>query len=473
MPSSLTRATIVRFWVPLAGTWLMMAFEAPFLAAIIARMSAPTENLAAFGVAFAFAVIIESPIIMLLSASTALVHDRSSYLALRRFATRLNVALTVVLLVAIVPAVFDGIADLVRLPVETRGLTRTALALLLPWPGFIGYRRFRQGLLISHNKTRLVAVGTVLRLTSMGATAAAAAFWLPLPGAEIGALAMSVGVVVEAVASGVMTRDIVRSLLRRGDDSSRPPLTQPSIAAFYVPLALTSIMAMAVQPMVTFFMGLSRLALESLAVLPVINGLTFIFRSLGVSYQEVGLALMGRRGEHYWPLRNFAIGLGLSTTTALALIALTPVSGFWFETVSGLSANLAGFARLPVIILVALPGLSVTLSFQRAVLLTARRTHYITWATLLEVVGIGSTILIAIVRFDVPGAVAAATGLMMGRVMSNAFLLWPCRRAILGFARSPTSGEDIDDTPVSAAAAARRTIETDPTVEPTVAPRRS
>ncbi len=477
MSTPLPTSTIVRFWLPLAGTWLMMGLEGPFLAAIIARMANPTENLAAYGVAFAFAVIIESPIIMLLSASTALVRDRASYLALRRFTNILNVAITLLLLVVIVPSVFAHVAELVRLPDGTRELTRVSLALLLPWPAVIGYRRFRQGLLISHDKTHLVAVGTVIRLATMGATTVGASWLLPWPGAEIGALALSVGVVFEAVASGVMTREIVRELLRKGDDPASKPLTQRAILTFYIPLALSAMLAMAVQPMVTFFMGLSRLALESLAVLPVINGLTFIFRSLGVSYQEVGIALIGRHGEHYPELRNFAYVLALGTSCCLAVIAFTPMSGVWFHTMSGLSVELTEFARLPVMILVALPGLSVLLSFQRSLLLHARRTTWITWATLIEVTGIGAIILLAITRFELPGAVAAASGLMLGRVMSNGFLIRPCWSAVRTFGVPDTGGglemeNEMPEAAHDAADSVRETIEVDPRIEPTAAPRR-
>ena len=49
----LTHLGVVRFWLPLAGTWLMMAAEGPYLAALIARLDDPTENLAAFGVTLA------------------------------------------------------------------------------------------------------------------------------------------------------------------------------------------------------------------------------------------------------------------------------------------------------------------------------------------------------------------------------------------------------------------------------------
>ena len=53
----LTYKGILRFWLPLAGTWLMMAVEGPYLAAIMARLPDATVNLAAFGVAFACLII--------------------------------------------------------------------------------------------------------------------------------------------------------------------------------------------------------------------------------------------------------------------------------------------------------------------------------------------------------------------------------------------------------------------------------
>ena len=38
--------------------------------------------------------------------------------------------------------------------------------------------------------------------------------------------------------------------------------------------------------------------IESLAVLPVVQSLVFLFRSGGVAFQEVGVALIGRGREH-------------------------------------------------------------------------------------------------------------------------------------------------------------------------------
>ena len=73
----------------------------------IARLPDPKYNLAAHGVAFAFAILIEAPVIMLMSASTALVEDAGSYRKLRNFANTLNIGSTLMLLVALIPPVFD------------------------------------------------------------------------------------------------------------------------------------------------------------------------------------------------------------------------------------------------------------------------------------------------------------------------------------------------------------------------------
>ena len=158
-----------------------------------------------------------------------------------------------------------------------------------------------------------------------------------LQGVHVGAAALAIGVVIEAVASRWMTREIVSKLLDgRLDRASTTPLTLRAIASFYLPLALTSVFAMAIQPMVTFFMAQSRFPLESLAVLPVIYGLTFIFRALGLSYQEVGIALLGDQWQHYRQIRNFACGLAVTAATGLGRIAYTRLASIWFQNISGL-----------------------------------------------------------------------------------------------------------------------------------------
>jgi len=174
-----------------------MSIENPYLTAVIARMAEPKYNLAAYGVAFSLALIIEAPVIMMMSASTALVKGSYSFHKLRRFTYILNFVLTAFMILLVIPPVFYFVAqDLVGLPDKVAGLTHIATIILIPWPGSIGYRRFYQGILINNDQTRKVAYGTVIRLVSMSGTALILFFFFDVYGVVVGASALSAGVVM-------------------------------------------------------------------------------------------------------------------------------------------------------------------------------------------------------------------------------------------------------------------------------------
>jgi hypothetical protein len=448
--------SILLFWVPLAAQWLMMGLEGPFLAAVIARLADPTFNLAAYGVAYAFAILVESPVIMLMSASTALVAGAESYRKLRNFTHALNTFATALLLLMLIPPVYAAImGTLLGLPAPVSELVRGALWLLLPWPAAIGYRRFLHGILIRSGRTRRVAYGTILRLTSMAGTALLLAS-TDLPGAWVGAAALSAGVSVEALAARFMAAGAVRELRSGGglppgeavpsepesgreagagaeeviavEGTARVEAGEPAtrgygaIARFYYPLALTSLIGLTVQPLLTFFMGRAPAPVESLAVFPVVHALSFLFRTLGLSYQEAAIALLGRHGEHARELGRFGAGLALAASGGLALVAFTPLAGVWFETVSGLPPDLAAVARVPTRILVPLPALSVVLSFQRAILVQERTTRPITVATVVEVAGIATLFPLFGWGLGLMGVTAAMLAFLGGRLAGVLFL---------------------------------------------------
>jgi hypothetical protein len=404
----------------------MMASEGPFLAALIARMPDPEYNLAAYGVAFAFAILIESPVMMLLSASTALVEDSVTYRRLRNFMYGLNAVATGLLLIVLFPPAYGWLTGaILRLPEPVAELTYGALWLLLPWPVAIGYRRFLQGILIRSGRTRLVALGTVLRLVAMAGTGLLLYTRLALPGARAGTAALSVGVGAEAIAAHFMAGRAVRELHghKTTPPAGRARLGYRGIARFYYPLALTSLIGLTVQPMLTFFMGRAPSPLESLAVFPVVHALSFLFRSFGLSFQEAALALLGEEHEHFPELAGFAIWLGLATSVGLGLVAFTPLASIWFATVSGLTPELTAFALTPVKILVPIPALSVLLALQRAVLIQARTTHPITVATSIEVTSIALFFLALGWGFDLVGVTAAFLAFLGGRFASVLYLM--------------------------------------------------
>jgi len=69
-----------------------------------------------------------------------------------------------------------------------------------------------------------------------------------------------------------------------------------------------------------------------------------------------------------------------------------------------------------------IPGLTALLSFQRAVMVMRNTTNAITWATIIEVVGVVVVMWISISYLDAIGAVAAAAALLIGRIGANLYL---------------------------------------------------
>ncbi len=415
-----------------------MSVEGPFLAAIIARLPEPRFNLAAYGVAYAFALLVEAPVIMIMSASTALADTVLSFRRLRRFAYALIGMVTSVQLVLLIPPLFRALMlDLIALPPEVASLVYGGLWILLPWPGAIGYRRLYQGLLIRSGRTRLVAVGTVVRLAAMASTGLVLFFFVQPPGALVGAASLSMGVVAEALASRLMAGGSLRRLENSdaGTVGLQDELTYGRIVHFYLPLALTSLIGLAAQPLMTFFMGRSVAPVESLAVFPVVVSLTFIFRSMGLSFQEVAIALLGKELEHFRALARFGLTLALLASGGMALVAFTPLAELWFVRVSGLSPELAAFALLPAAILVPIPFSAVLLSSQRAILVVSRRTRSITLATALEVGGIATIFPLLSWKLGMVGVTAAALSILSGRLLATTFLMFPCRASLRRRAR--------------------------------------
>ena len=417
----LTYRRIFLFWGPLALTWLMMAVEQPFLIAFIARLNDAKFNLAAFGIAGSFAMIIESPIIMLMSASTALVTGRNSYKKLKRFTDILNAFITAIQLIILIPPVFNYIViGLMEVPEDVASIAHIALIIFIPWAASIGYRRFYQGILIRNNLTRRVTYGTMVRL-SVIVIIGLILYFAGVKGAYVGAGAMSLAVLLEAIATRIMVSATLKSLNQK-EDTENGSLRLRSIAKFYFPLALTSILSLGVHPFVTFFLGRSYMAVESLAVLPVVSSLVFIFRSMGLSYQEVNIALIGKEKQNYRILRNFAIYMGLTVTILISALAFTPLADLWFINVSGLSLELADMSYLPLKIMILLPAMTVLLNFQRSSLIVNGTTGPISKATAVELIGIIVVLFICVVFLNLTGVVAASIAFIAGKGLSNIYL---------------------------------------------------
>lgn len=355
-----------------------MGAEMPALSAVVARLPDPEVHLAAYGgVVFPMALIIESPVIMLLAASTALSKDWQAYTRLRSYMMKTAFALTVLhIVIAFTPLYDVVVGKVIGVPAEIIEPARIGLQLMTPWTWAIAYRRFHQGVLIRFKHSRAIGAGTLLRLGA-NVTMLLIGYALGnLPGIVVATLAMSVGVIVEAIFVALVVRPVLRSEVRMAPPSDQQ-ITLRSFLDFYIPLAMTSLMTLLAQPIGSAALSRMPLALESLAVWPVISGLIFLFRSAGVAYNEVVVALLDQPGSSRL-LKRFATLLTLSLSGLLLVMTATPLSSFWFGMVSALPENLAALAQNALWLALPLPALSVLQSLYQGLILHGRRTQGVT-----------------------------------------------------------------------------------------------
>jgi hypothetical protein len=395
------------FWIPLAAMWFMMAVEQPLIAAFIARMPDPELNLAVYGVVFSIALIIEAPVIMLLAAGTALSRGANSYRLLLRFSHLMMGGLTALhLLIGLTP-LFDLILlRIIGVPAPVAGLGRGAFLVITPWSAAVGYRRLWQGVLIRYDRTGVVPVTIAVRLAVTAVLLVIGYSLHRYSGVFVGAVALAGGVIAAAAAAYLFARPVVRQNL---SDSlpENDPLSWRELSAFYVPLALTSLILLAARPLLT--VAISRLpqALDSLAVWPVLLSVSFLGQSIAMSYQEVGIALLqNRRG--FVMLQRFARMLAVVMLLMFLAFALTPLAEVWFRRVAGLTTALTGMTRVPMVFLAVLPAVGSLISWKRGILVTAKRTPAITRSVIVNLLMLGVLLLVLGYTLPVNGALIAA-----------------------------------------------------------------
>lgn len=410
---AVSHGVIARTWFPLALNWLMMALEGPILVSLVGRLEDPTTNLAAFSIAFSVALIVEAPVMMLLSTSAALGSDRNRYEKLWRFASALALPLSGLMAIIGTPPVFQKINTyLWHLPTDMADRVAGAIWLLIPWPAAIAYRRLWQGILIRSGQARLVAWGTVLRLAGMGMGAATAYLLTRWSGAWIAACALSGGVLTEMIAVRLWANPTLRHLppVRNEDLSYR------RIGAFYLPLLLTSLLSVALTPLLTLLIAHGQEPILSLAAYTPTTNTVFLFSCVGVAYQEVVIVLYGTRvGQE---LLSFAHRIALGTVGGLSVLTLPRIYEIWFGHVFALPESLQSLAHIALLCALPLPGLIVYLAYLKGRFIQAHHTRMNLLAAVIELTSVAGFAGSLILGLSIPALYGAVLGLVAARVVT-------------------------------------------------------
>ena len=407
-----------------------MGAELPALSAVVARLANPEINLAAYGgIVFPLALIIESPIIMLLAASVALSKDWDSYMKIRRFMMVSSALLTGVhIAVAFTPLYYIIVNSVISPPPEIVEPARIGLMIMTPWTWAIAYRRFQQGVLIRFGQSKAVGTGTLIRLGSNIAVLLIGYSIGTIPGIIVATTAVSTGVVCEAAFAGWRVQPVLNHNVRPAP-AVEPPLSFDQFVSFYVPLAMTSLLGLLVQPIGSIALSRMPMALESLAVWPVVSGLVFILRSLGLAYNEVVVALLDEAGSSR-NLRRFTVILSTGVTLLLLIVAATPLSQFWFSDFSALSVSLVPLARHGLWLALIWPGLNAMQSWYQGAIVHSQTTRGISEAVAVFLVTVAGLMAAGILWRGAPGLYVGVIALSIGTLTQTVWL-WLRSRSIM------------------------------------------
>jgi len=364
---------------------------------------------------------------MLLATATALATHRQAYNMIRRFTIHLMVLTTALtVLVGFTPLYDVVVRGWMNIPAAIAQAAQPGIQIMTLWSAAIAWRRFKQGVMIRNGQTRLIGVGTIIRLAASSGTAVVLAVWGHVPGVTVGGAALMMGVLAEAIYAHWAAAPVIAAQLSR-HDSDHPDLTYRALLKFHLPLAAVSLLTLLGQPMVSAALARAANPERSLAAWPVVSGLLSIFRSASYALPEAVIALQSRP-ESVVPLRRFCYNVGWITAAGLVVMAATPLAGLYFHSVIGISPELTALALPGIWLGLTLPAVGSVQSYLRGSLMSRHLTNPLYQAMLINLLVMG-VVLAAGVRQGWPGVPLASGALGVAQWAEGGLLMWSVSRA--------------------------------------------
>ncbi len=398
---------LCRQLLPLSFSDAAMAVADPLLAIFLTRLPNPTVQLAALGVVKSVAVFLESPIIMVLHASTALGRWGPSRRALNRFVWGLAGLLTLCLLALSLPALFDWLMlQVYDLPEEIAQAARFPLFLMVLWPAVIAWRRIHQGRLILQGRGKAMGAASLFRVGTFTLTLLLGS-QLELQGAALGALALMTGLIVEALLAYLWAKQ------EKIEEEPIPglPETVPKVAKYYTPLALTMLVMWGGRAALVALLGRSLDAELALAAWAAAWGFVILLANLTRMVQQLVIKYAGKIPSS----RLFGLGwwAGLICSFGLALLGYSWPGQHLLGVLLGQQPELWEAAQGVVKVSVVLP---LLVSLQNVLQGFCIALGKSLWINLAGIAGVALTL--AVTWYGVsqgqPGASVAALGVVVG-----------------------------------------------------------
>ncbi len=414
----------------------MLSAGQPIVHAGLARLESPELILAAYGMAFYAAVLLEAPIIMLLPAANALVTDEHSYRLTSRCMWAMNAFLTAVTaVVTLVASVYRFVfVTIMQFPPEVAEAARPALCILLLWPALIGIRRYYNGILVRFGWTAIIGWATAGRVVVMILVTVAGINWFPEHGVLVGGAALMLGVVADTAVAVVAARVLLRErvLPALSENSPAGGRTVAGFVRFFTPLALTSTLRVVARPLMLSGIARGAAPVLSMAAFPVALGTMSLVAGHLQMLQQVVVARV-RDPATYQVVRRFTWLVSLGCTGLLALVALSPLSDLYHGGIIGLRGEVLAAANLSLVFLAVMPLLTGLQAHNQGLLIRSGRTVSVNAAAFFNLVILVGMINVIVVRTEFSAYLVAASFMPLALLSEVGLLYWWSRPAVASF----------------------------------------
>ena len=419
---------LIQLWqqfIPLSLSDVTMALGDPLTTTTLAHLPDPRTNIAAVGVAKAIAIFCESPIIMLLHTSNALAPTQASRQALWKFTLVASGAMSLLLALVTIPAVFAIVGEgWLGVAPSLSNTIRSVLTIVILWPLAIGWRRYFQGLLIHSGQSFAVAQAGIVRLLVVGMILAGG-FGLKSNGAIVAGMSLVWGVIAEAVAVTYLARKLGATKLPELVSTPELPQDLAGVWKFYAPLGGTMMLVWGARAALVGVVARANDGEIALAAWPAAWGLVLVIANSTRMVQQI--IIRNRKLVPDRLLIIFAITVGIVCSLILLLVSGTPMSEQAIGAFISNDPELISRVR-PVLLICAVIPLFV--SVQNAVqgfLVSEGWTWGVNQAAWVGAIVMLSTAYLG-TQSGHNGAVAAAIGMIMGNAIEIGYLFWIWRR---------------------------------------------
>jgi hypothetical protein len=410
-------AGILRFYLPLATTSILMMVTHSLVSGAMARTLNPAVTLAAYSAAYAVGQVLESPCYAMQKMVLTFSRGKRSFTTTALVVVKvLLVIAAVYILVAWSPLSVVVFKNLLGLSEAVLTHARVNLKVFLLWPVGSALRSIYQSKVVIGKRTYWLTVNMVIRVALMFVVAAL----LPkiMPQGPVGSVLLMTGLCLEAILALVVSEKFVPPLAE--DEADLPDVRPSHVLAFMLPLGFAASVQTLARPVVTAALSRTAYPETTLAGYQVASSFSYIFAAVTYNIYHVMVVFVKDRPS-FRRVRNFVLAIGVLASSMLLIAGLPGPGSFIFGKVVGAPQDISQEAVRTLIVLAATPFLLACAEFFDGILMLHRHSGLVTAAKMCNVAVTCVTAMTVARLWPQTGGVAGALAIAGGALVEALF----------------------------------------------------